>query len=157
MSIKRVSGYLFTFIYPSFPSLCLYKEDITYAFTTFNYPCTHPIVSMLVFIVLATQEACTVSMACIVDGHGIPLVFSIHDRGCARVLSHLLHVHFKFVESSIYVEEERKSESRELLKSILIARCVEKDGHCRYLIVGNSRAYELPLSMLALSIEILSQ
>ena len=41
-----------------------------------------------------------------VDGYDIPLVFPVGDGGRARVPSHLLHVRFRFVESSIYVEEE---------------------------------------------------
>jgi len=61
------------------------------------------------------QRACIISMACIhIDGHEVPLVFPIHDGGRARVLCHLLHVHFKLVESSIYIKEEKKSKSREL-------------------------------------------
>jgi len=51
-------------------------------------------------------------MACIrVDGHDVPLVFPVDDGGQARIMSHLLHVRFRFVESSIYVKEERKSDS----------------------------------------------
>ena len=42
-----------------------------------------------------------------VDGYDIPLVFSIGDGGRARVPCHILHVRFRFVESSIYVEEEK--------------------------------------------------
>ena len=41
-----------------------------------------------------------------VDGYDIPLVFPVGDSGRARVPSHLLHVRFRFVESSIYVKEE---------------------------------------------------
>ena len=49
-----------------------------------------------------------------VDGHEVPLVFSLDEHGCATVSTHLLHVRFKFVESSIYVEEEKHSESGEI-------------------------------------------
>ena len=45
-----------------------------------------------------------------VDGHDIPLVFPVIDGRRTRVPCHLLHVHFKFVEISIYVEEEKWSE-----------------------------------------------
>ena len=41
-----------------------------------------------------------------VDGYNVPLVFPVGDGGSARVPSHFLHVRFRFVESSIYVEEE---------------------------------------------------
>ena len=50
-----------------------------------------------------------------VDGYNIPLVFPIADDGRARVPSHLLHVRFRFVESSIYVEEEKRSHSSEVV------------------------------------------
>jgi len=54
-------------------------------------------------------------MACIrVDGLDILLVFPNNGEGLAKVESHLLHVCFKFVESSIYVDEEKKSEAGDL-------------------------------------------
>ena len=53
-----------------------------------------------------------------VDGFDIPLVFPIGDDGRARVPCHLLHVRFRFVESSIYVEEEKRSDSGEVVQSI---------------------------------------
>jgi len=96
-------------------------------------------------------------MTCIrVDGNEILLVFPVYDKGCAKVLYHLLHVRFKFVESSICVEEEKKSKSGTLQKSIPIEKSVKEDGHCWYLVLGNCRAFELPLSMLAASTKILS-
>jgi len=49
-----------------------------------------------------------------IDGHEIPLVFLVDNGGCARVLNHFLHVHFKFVEFPIYIEEEKKLESDDL-------------------------------------------
>jgi len=73
-------------------------------------------------------------MACIrVDGHEVPLLFPVAMGGLARVFSHLLHVRFKFVESSIYVEVEKKSSLDELLQSFPIAKLVEEEGHCQYL------------------------
>jgi len=83
-------------------------------------------------------------------------VFPIHEGGHARVLSHLLQVRFTFVESSIYVEEERKLELWELQESISIAKYIEEDGYCWYLTLENYKAYRLPLSKLVASIEILS-
>ena len=50
-----------------------------------------------------------------VDGYDIPLVFPVGDNGRTRVPSHLLHVRFRFVESSIYVEEEQRSESGDVV------------------------------------------
>jgi len=60
-------------------------------------------------------ECAFLAMACIRDdGHEVPLVFPVDKEGLAKVESHMLHVRFKFVESTIYVEEERKSELGEL-------------------------------------------
>jgi len=51
------------------------------------------------------------TMACIrIDRHQVPLVFPVEDGEQATVFSHLLHICFRFVESSIYIEEERKSD-----------------------------------------------
>jgi len=97
-------------------------------------------------------------MACIrVDGHDVPLVFLVEYGGRAKVMSHLLYVRFRFVESSIYVEEERKSDSGQLVESIPVVKSEEEKGHCWYLPLGNYRAYGLPLSILAASTEILSR
>jgi len=78
-----------------------------------------------------------ITIACIqVDGHENPLLFPVHNGRRARLFHHLLHVCFRFVESSIYIKEERKSKSKELLESIPSERCVEEDGHCWYLTSG---------------------
>ena len=92
-----------------------------------------------------------------VDGYEIPLVFSVGDGGRARVPSHLLHVRFRFVESSIYVEEEQRSESDDVVQSIPIGKSAEAGTYAWYLLPGNYRAYGLPLSMLAASTEIHSR
>ena len=89
-----------------------------------------------------------------VDGHEVPLVFPLDEIGCATVSTHLLHVHFKFVESSIYVEEEKHSELGEIQQSIPVARSTAGDARCWYLRSGNYRAYGLPLHMPPLSAEI---
>ena len=89
-----------------------------------------------------------------VDGHEVPLIFPLDEQGCATVSTHLLHVRFKFVESSIYVEEEKHSESGEIQQSIPIARSTASDAHYRYLRSGNYRAYGLPLHMQPLSAKI---
>ena len=89
-----------------------------------------------------------------VDGHEVPIVFPLDEQGCATVSSHLLHVRFNFVESSIYVEEEKHLESGEIQQSIPIARSTSSDGCCWYLRSGNYRAYSLPLWMPPLSAEI---
>jgi hypothetical protein len=97
-------------------------------------------------------------MACIrVDGHEVPLMFPVEDGGRARVLSHLLHVRFRFVESSVYVEEEKMSESGKLKEFVPVLKSMEDAGHCWYLSPGNYRAYGLPLSTLGSSTEILSR
>lgn len=49
-----------------------------------------------------------------VDGLEVPLLFPVGKDGRARVLSHLLHVRFRFIESFLYIEEERKSASGDL-------------------------------------------
>ena len=92
-----------------------------------------------------------------VDGYEIPLVFPVGDGGRARVPSHLLHVRFRFVESSIYVEEEQRSESGDMVQSILVGKSAEAGTYAWYLPPGNYRAYGLPLSMLAASTEIHSR
>ncbi len=49
-------------------------------------------------------------MACVrVHGQDVPLVFPVDEGERAKVMSHLLHVRFRFVESSIYIEEEKLS------------------------------------------------
>lgn len=80
-------------------------------------------------------------------------MFPVEDGGCARVSSHLLHVCFMFVESSIYMEEVRKSDSRQLQQSVSIAKSIEDEGHCWYLPLENYRAYGLPMSLLSTSTE----
>jgi len=94
----------------------------------------------IVFISITTISTYH-SMACIhIDGHEVSLVFLVNEGGFARVLRHLLHVCFKSVESSIYVEKERRSKLGELQQSILVVKSVEDEGHCWYLGVGNYRA-----------------
>ena len=88
-----------------------------------------------------------------VDGYDIPLEFPVGDSGHARVPSHLLHVRFRFVESSIYVEEEHRSEAGDVVKSIPVGKSAEAGTYAWYLPPGNYRAYGLPLSMLAASTE----
>ena len=92
-----------------------------------------------------------------VDCYDIPLVFPNGDGGRARVPSHLLHVRFRFVESAIYVEEEKKSESSEVVQFIPVGKSTEASTYAWYLPPRNYRAYGLPLSMLAASIEIHSR
>ena len=92
-----------------------------------------------------------------VDGYDIPLVFPVADGGRAKVPSHLLHVRFRFVESSIYVEEEQRSESGDVIQSIPVGKSAEAGTYAWYLPPSNYRAYGLPLSMLAASTEIHSR
>ena len=92
-----------------------------------------------------------------VDGYDIPLVFPIGDGGRARVPCHLLHVRFRFVESSIYVEEEKRSDSGEVVQSIPVVKSAEAGTCSCYLPPGNYREYGLPLSMLGASTEIHSR
>ena len=92
-----------------------------------------------------------------VDGYDIPLEFPVGDGGHARVPSHLLHVRFRFVESSIYVKEEHRSEAGDVIKSIPVGKSAEAGTYVWYLLPGNYRAYGLPLSMLAASTKIHSR
>ena len=62
------------------------------------------------------------------DGHEVPVVFPLDEEGFATVSTHLLHVRFKFIESSLYVEEEKHSESGEIQESIPIARSNGSDS-----------------------------
>ena len=89
-----------------------------------------------------------------VDGYDIPLVFPVADGECTRVPFHLLYVRFRFVESSIYVEEEQRSESGDVVQSIPVGKSAEAGTYAWYLPPGNYRAYGLPLSMLAASTKI---
>jgi len=57
-----------------------------------------------------------------VDGHEVPIVFLVDDVGYSRVLSHLLHVRFRFVESSIYIAQDKMSETGKLQQSIPVER-----------------------------------
>ena len=92
-----------------------------------------------------------------VDIYDIPLVFPVGDGGRARVPCHLPHVRFRFVESSIYVEEEKRSDSGEVVQSIPVVKSAEAGTYCWYLPPGNYRAYGLPLSILGASTEIQSR
>ena len=88
------------------------------------------------------------------NGHEVPIVFPLDEEGFATVSTHLLHVRFKFIESSLYVEEEKHSESGEIQQSIPIVRSSGSDSSCWYLRSGNYRAYGLPLQMPPLSTQI---
>jgi len=47
--------------------------------------------------VILSWDCVFLAMACIrVDGHEVPLVFSVDGGGRARVDNHLLHVRFRF-------------------------------------------------------------
>ncbi len=63
------------------------------------------------------------------DGHEIPLLLPLGEEGYALVSSHLLHVRFGFVQSSIYVEEEVMSNSGHLKEYIYILKLELEDGH----------------------------
>ena len=91
------------------------------------------------------------------EGCEFPIVFDVQQSGVARISSHLLHVRFKFIESSIYMEEEIRSNSGVLQQTVPIEKTVDEGGDCWYLPVGNFRAYGLLLSLLALSAEIPSR
>lgn len=92
-----------------------------------------------------------------VDGHEVPIVFPLDEGGRATVFSHLLHVRFKFVESSIYIEEEQYSEAGQLQQSFPTMKSVSDEGHYWYLGFGNYRAYGLPLPRPSLSTEVASR
>jgi len=72
-----------------------------------------------------------------VQGHNVPLVFLVVDGKCTKVMTHFLHIYFKLVESSIYIEEEKWSKLGKLEQSISIVIC--KD-------LGRRRALLLPSS-----------
>ena len=65
-----------------------------------------------------------------VDGREVPLVFPVIGSERARVASHLLHVRFKFIETSIYVEEEKILDSGEVLESIPVVVSSEDGMRC---------------------------
>lgn len=91
------------------------------------------------------------------EGRELPIVFDVQPTGVARVNSHLLHVRFKFVESSIYMEEEKLSKFGSLLQTMPVERTVDEGGTCWNLPCGNFRAYGLPLSVFTISTEMPSQ
>ncbi len=96
-------------------------------------------------------------MACIqLDGHKVPLLFSINDGGRTRVLNHFLHIRLRFVESSIYIKEERMLKSDEVQHFVHVMRFVEDGGQCWFLTTRNYRTDGFPLFMLATSTKILS-
>jgi len=39
------------------------------------------------------------------NGHEVPLVLHLNDARLAQVPSHILYIHYGFIESSIYVED----------------------------------------------------
>jgi len=76
-------------------------------------------------------------MACVlVDGHEVPLILLVDNGRCARVLSYFLHVCFRFIGSSIYIEEERKLELGDLQQSIPISNFVKKKGTIGTFLLG---------------------
>ena len=64
---------------------------------------------------------------------------------------------FRFVESSIYVEEEKRSDFGEVVQSIPVVKSEEVGMYGWYLPPGNYRVYGLPLSLLGAPIEIHSR
>jgi hypothetical protein len=90
-------------------------------------------------------------------GHTVPLVLQIAEDGHARVDANVLHAHFGFHLSSIYVEEEVLSESGEVDRSILQFRFHDNEGHHWLLPLGRYRAFRLTAALMATSIDILSQ
>jgi hypothetical protein len=64
-------------------------------------------------------------------GHSVSLVMQIAEDGDARVYVHVLHAHFEFHLSSIYIKEEVLSESSKADKSILHLRFHDDEGHHR--------------------------
>jgi len=77
------------------------------------------------------------------DGHEVPLVLPLGEGGFAIVSSHLFHVRFRFVQSSIYVEEEVISDSGQLKESIHMPKLVADDDHVWHLLPGRYRVYGL--------------
>jgi len=77
------------------------------------------------------------------DGHEVPLVLPLGEGGFTIVSSHLLHVRFGFVLSSIYVEEEVLSDSGRLKESIHMPKLVANDGHVWHLFPERYRTYGL--------------
>ena len=89
-------------------------------------------------------------MACIrVDGYDIPLVFSAENGTRTRVLCHLLHIRFRFLEASIYVEEEKMLDLGEVQQFVPVVSSVGDGMHCWYLNPDNYRSYGLPLFVVA--------
>jgi hypothetical protein len=63
------------------------------------------------------------------SGHNVPLVLQIGEDGYAWLYAHVLHAHFEFDQSSIYIEEEVLSELGEVDRSILQLRFRDNEGH----------------------------
>jgi len=82
-------------------------------------------------IIFPTSYFCIGPIACIwVHGHSVPLVFPVEVGEYVKVMSHLLHIWFRFVESTIYIEEEKLFELGELEQSIFVVKTQEGKKHC---------------------------
>jgi len=92
-----------------------------------------------------------------VDGNVVPLIFPLDDARRSKVPSHMLHVRFRFVESSIYIEEEKMSEAGELQQSIPVLRFMEDKMQGWYLPLRNYRAYGLSLANVTTSTQMFSR
>ena len=62
------------------------------------------------------------------DGHEVPFILRLNDKGIVGISSHLLSIRFGFIEYSIYLEEEVHSSSGSLLESVLIPRVSIEEG-----------------------------
>jgi hypothetical protein len=84
-------------------------------------------------------------------------MLQIAKDGHARVYAHVLHTCFGLHLSSIYLEEEVMLESGEVDRSILQMRFRDNDGHHWVLPPGGYRGFRLTATLMATSIELLSQ
>jgi hypothetical protein len=74
-------------------------------------------------------------------GHSIPLMMQIAEGGHAQVYANVLHAHFGFHPTSIYIEEEVLFESSKVDKTILQLSFHDDEGQYWLLPPGRYRAF----------------
>jgi hypothetical protein len=90
-------------------------------------------------------------------GYSVLLVMKIAKDGNACVYAKLLHAHFGFHLSFIYIEEEVLSRSRKVDRSILQLSFCDDEGHHWLFPPKHYRAFGLNVALMAASTNLVSQ
>jgi hypothetical protein len=91
------------------------------------------------------------------SGHSVPLMMQIAEGGHIRVYANLLHAHFGFHPTSIYIEEEVLSESGKVDRTILQLSLRDDEGQLWLLPPGQYKAFGLNAAFMAASMDLVSQ